>query len=102
MPIHAAPEIRVARDADFVLRVDERFHAPVLDALERLMERSLSGGDTGLAMRAGRALHGVAVQGDYKDLQGPRPRGMGSARSAAAWSAPTPNPRSATQYSGPA
>lgn len=63
--------------------VSDSYYKGVLDDLERAMNRALSSGEVGLAMRAGRVLHGLAVQGDFKDLQGPVPRGMGPVRAAA-------------------
>jgi hypothetical protein len=67
-----------------ILTVPVGFHDPLLKALERVLNSALSGGDTGLAMRAARNLSGLAVQGSFKDLKGPRPRGMDSLRAKAA------------------
>lgn len=55
-------------------------HKPVLAALSKLMRTSLGTSSTGMAMRAARSLHGLAVQADFKDLKGPRPKGMGAVR----------------------
>ncbi len=55
-------------------------HAPVLKALDRIGTRALSNGDPGLAVEIGRAIHGLAVQADFKDLRGKRPSGMGKWR----------------------
>lgn len=56
--------------------VPDGAHAAVLKAVERIGSRALSGGKPGLAIRAGRILHGLGVQADFKDLRGPRPSGM--------------------------
>ncbi len=79
------PRLDDAARADLapLLQVGGREHSPVLSALDRLMKSALASGDTGLAMRSARALHGLAVQADFKDLKGPRPSGMGSVRSKA-------------------
>jgi hypothetical protein len=80
-----APRLDESARADLapLLRVGAREHSPVLAALDRLMKSALASGDTGLAMRSARALHGLAVQADFKDLKGPRPSGMGSVRARA-------------------
>ena len=51
-------------------------HSSVLKAVERVGTKALSAGRPGLAIRAGRILHGLGVQADFKDLKGPRPSGM--------------------------
>lgn len=58
----------------------EGAHGPVLKALERVGTSALSNGDPGLAVRAGRAIHGLAVQADFKALRGKRPSGLGKWR----------------------
>ncbi|MEO2161130.1 MAG: hypothetical protein ABGY29_01265, partial [bacterium] len=58
------PRLDDAARADLapLLQVGGREHSPVLSALDRLMKSALASGDTGLAMRSARALHGLAVQ----------------------------------------
>ncbi len=61
-----APEVHAPRGA----------HVPVLKALQRVAEDSLSRAQPGLALRAARIMRGLGAQADFKDLRGPRPSGM--------------------------
>ena len=66
-----APEVHAPRGA----------HVPVLKALQRLAESSLSRAQPGIALRAARVMHGLGAQADFTDLRGPRPSGMARWRS---------------------
>jgi len=58
------------------IELPARFHEPVIKALEKVLKKALPNRRTGEALRAARCLHGLGVQAGYKDLQGPRPKGM--------------------------
>lgn len=59
-----------------VLRLPPNFHAPVIAALQRVMKQGLSNKRIDQAVRAARCLRGLGVQAGFKDLKGPRPKGM--------------------------
>jgi len=82
----AAPALErtVSPGLNAFLDVPESFHDPVIRALEQVLKNALSNEQTGTAMRAARSLHGLAVQAGFKDLKGPRPKGMDRVRAAAA------------------
>ncbi len=79
-----ALEDGVAGDLDPRLTVSRTFHDAVIKALRGATGGALARFETDVAMRGARCLHGLAVQADFKDLQGPEPRGMGRVRGAAA------------------
>jgi hypothetical protein len=60
-----------------------RTYAPVIRTLQNVLNHALSNRDTALAMRAARVLRGLGAQSDFKDLQGPEPKGMKNVRGAA-------------------
>jgi hypothetical protein len=59
-------------------------HVAVLKALERVMTVAHANGRVGEAIRAARILHGLGVQAEFTDLEGPRPSGMARWRAAGA------------------
>ncbi|MEE8467622.1 MAG: hypothetical protein V3T22_04165, partial [Planctomycetota bacterium] len=61
-----------------------RPHPAVVSALEQLGKRALGRGDSGLAVRVGRVLHGLGVQAGFEDLRGEVPSGVARMRASGA------------------
>lgn len=65
------------------LAVSEGVWSTVLRALEQSLTSALSSGDPAAAYELATCLNGLATQGGFSDLEGPRPKSLTSARDAA-------------------
>jgi len=84
--VQPMPEARaaLADGLDPTVHAVEGGHIAVLKALERVMTVAHANGRIGEAIRAARILHGLGVQAEFPDLEGPRPGGMARWRAAGA------------------